>query len=123
MEISEFAHALSIFFLNPALEGSDVYDLEIKAALRSASDMPDISWIYELPNGGKKLHPRSAAEWLLSTPEYEHLLPDSLREFLAAAGAVGSGPSNLGAVRRTPKKTRVIDEMKQFDPEYFGGNE
>jgi hypothetical protein len=84
MEISSFVHLLKSYFFNPALDGLDQYQLEIDAALRLASDIGE-PWFIKVPNKEIMVHPRKAAEWLLSMPKSRHLLPPGLVDFLESS--------------------------------------
>jgi hypothetical protein len=64
-----------------------------------------------------KVHPRAAVEWLLSKPNREHLVPESLRRLLQSAGE----PTNAKA----PTARRPVNEKiaERFVADYINGEQ
>jgi hypothetical protein len=115
MEISSFVHLLKGYFFNPALDGCDQYHLEIDAALHFASDIEE-PWFIKVPNKEIMVHPRKAAEWLLSLPKRRHLLPPGLTEFLEFGDKPASleqGANRTGAPGRPSSMHLVLVESSR----------
>jgi hypothetical protein len=64
-----------------------------------------------------KIRPRPAAEWLLSKPKREHLVPESLRRFLQ----FGGGSINVKAPTSVRSVTKKIAE--RFVADYVSGEQ
>jgi hypothetical protein len=91
--------------------------IAVLRALRDAAESGDISFIGDTApllavdendptriNGlvKVKVHPRAAAEWLLNRPMREHLVPDSLAQYLhpSAQETAGEPPTELREAKR-----------------------
>jgi hypothetical protein len=124
MKVSSFAYLLEGYFLNPALDGCNLYRLEIGGALRSAKDAGE-QWFIEVPDKELMLHPRKAAAWLLSKPKRRHLLPPGLATFLQSSERRDAPESSLKTVaaiapelsrkrgREPAVLNRVVNEMRE----------
>jgi hypothetical protein len=117
MDLPKFIHRLAIHFLNPSLEGSgDWYKLDLQDALQFAAENGE-PWFIEVGGKKRRLHPREAAEYLLSRPNREHLVPPGLKAFLTNSRK----PAATHKATKTPKKSSfpkqgpIIEMMRAMD--------
>ncbi len=112
-EQSGFEHRLMIHFLSPSLKDVRGYEQDLEDAKCFAAENGE-PWIKEI-NGRKIVRrPREAAEWLLSQPTREHLIPAGLRAFLSQEPPTTAQPTK--PQRLKPKRLRVEEKMRKCDP-------
>jgi len=121
MEVSKFVHRLVIHFLTPSEDG-DYYKRDLEVALHTAAVNGE-SWFIEVPGKECKLRPRDAAQWLLSMPKREHLVPVGLRAFLEdSQTSATADPAPIVAAKsrrkgKRPKSDAIIARMRTMDPD------
>jgi hypothetical protein len=124
MKATKFSHLLAIHMLNPTERLSE-FDRRsmaqrlIESALRLALKTDENWFIKAGPSAGLAdvmVHPRKAAEWLLSMPKRKCLVPPGLRAFLEANKL-------LQIVQQGPKRGQLSfkDEFCQMATQLLNG--
>jgi Bacterial regulatory proteins, gntR family len=104
--LSVWKSAILLAIRDAAEAGERWFTGETAPQLAVNYDPTNFEGIYKV-----KIHPRSAVEWLLSKPKREHLIPESLRQYLQRytitdANAV-PGRSTFSPRKRGPKPTKL----------------
>lgn len=80
--ISSFIHLMASHFFEPSLtEGGNLYKIDLKSAINFLHDIGEATLI-KLDGKEPMVRPRAVVECLLRMPKREHLVPDTLREFI-----------------------------------------
>jgi hypothetical protein len=116
MSMSDFIDTLAIHRLNPGLEGCDGFARDLSHALNFAIENGE-AWIIRAKDE-LRLRPRDAAAYLLSQPQCEHLVPESLKIFLESQKSPTAAPaasSMLGSKQRSqPKRNKIKERMREW---------
>jgi hypothetical protein len=110
-EQSGFEHRLKIHFLSPTLKEVQGYEPDLEDALCFAAENGE-PWIRKIDGRNFVLRPRDAAEWLMSQPTREHLVPAGLRDFLQSRSSPAAVP--VKPQRRRRKRDAIKARMREW---------
>jgi hypothetical protein len=118
MSVSNFVHTLAIHRLHPSLVGVEGYKLDLSHALNFAFENGE-PWCIETRDE-RRLRPREAAEYLMSQPKCEHLVPPGLKAFLASRNAAlvpqrPNGAPDFKQPRSRPKFSKIVEDMRSMN--------